>query len=68
LIGDIRDPEVCRRIVGESAATAGGVDILVNNVGINSSNPLVDIGFAAWSLVFVMKILSNVTYFYLDLP
>jgi len=60
LIGDISDPEVCRQIVADSAAAAGGVDILVNNVGISSSNPLVNVDFAAWSRVFDINLKTAV--------
>jgi NAD(P)-dependent dehydrogenase (short-subunit alcohol dehydrogenase family) len=45
---------------GISAGAAGGVDILVNNVGISSSNPLVGIDFAAWSRVFDINLRTAV--------
>lgn len=35
VVGDLRDADTCRRIVGEAAQRAGRLDALVNNAGAN---------------------------------
>jgi NAD(P)-dependent dehydrogenase (short-subunit alcohol dehydrogenase family) len=40
--GDIADPEVAERVVGEAVAKFGRVDTLVNNAGIFISKPFTD--------------------------
>jgi len=40
IVADVGDVADCARAVEQTVAAFGGVDILVNNVGINPSNPL----------------------------
>lgn len=43
---DSGDPAAVRRSIKETVATLGGLDILVNNVGVSRSGPLADMPFA----------------------
>lgn len=59
-LGDVSNPDQCRSIVAECVAAFGGLDILVNNVGISSGNPLVDLDFAGWDRVMEVNLKSVV--------
>lgn len=48
VVGDVADPEQCRRIVDESVAALGRVDVLVNNAGIFEAHPVETVSFEAW--------------------
>jgi L-fucose dehydrogenase len=37
VVADLRDPEVCQRVIADIAHSAGGIDALVNNAGVNDS-------------------------------
>jgi NAD(P)-dependent dehydrogenase (short-subunit alcohol dehydrogenase family) len=57
--GDITDGAVCTRIVGETVERYGGVDILVNNVGISGApGRLQDVDEASWDRVFDVNLKS----------
>ena len=57
--GDITDGTVCARIVGETIEQYGGLDILVNNVGISGApGRLQDIEEASWDRVFDVNLKS----------
>lgn len=43
---DSGDPAAVRRSIEETVATLGGLDILVNNVGVSRSGPLAEMPFA----------------------
>lgn len=57
-LGDVSNPDECRRIVRECVAAFGGVDILVNNVGISSGHGVIDVDFAGWSRVIEVNLKS----------
>ncbi|WP_434992375.1 SDR family NAD(P)-dependent oxidoreductase [Arthrobacter sp. Ld5] len=48
VVGDIGDPETCRRIVDEAVGGLGGVDVLVNNAGIFEAHPIDTVSFEDW--------------------
>ncbi|WP_394249378.1 SDR family NAD(P)-dependent oxidoreductase [Arthrobacter pityocampae] len=48
VVGDVADPEACRRIVGEAVVGLGGVDVLVNNAGIFQAHPIDAVSFDDW--------------------
>lgn len=37
IVADVRDPDACQRVIADIAQTAGGIDALVNNAGVNDS-------------------------------
>ena len=42
-VGDLSDPAVPERIVAETAEALGGLDVLVNNAGLTSAKPALDL-------------------------
>ena len=46
--GDLREPEAIERLMSE-AEDWGGVDVLVNNAGIQRTMPLVEVSSELWS-------------------
>lgn len=48
VVGDVADPEACRRIVDEAVGGLGGVDVLVNNAGIFEAHPIDTVSFDGW--------------------
>lgn len=48
VIGDVSEPATARRIVAETCAQLGGLDVLVNNAGIYAEHPLPATDYAAW--------------------
>jgi len=51
LIGDMGDPEVPERLVAETLAGLGGLDVLVNNAGTIRRAPAADTSDADWLAV-----------------
>lgn len=49
--GDLADPDVPARLVGEAVAAFGGLDAVVSNAGITSPAPLADLTVEAWDKV-----------------
>ena len=58
--GDIRSPEDCERIVAESIAAMGGVDVLVNNDGAPPVGELASFDDAAWAKAVDRNLMSVV--------
>jgi NAD(P)-dependent dehydrogenase (short-subunit alcohol dehydrogenase family) len=58
LAGDVSDPAACRRIVQETLAAFGGLDILVNNVGIARPMTLADVRVDDWRRLFDVNLTS----------
>ena len=48
VVADMTDPEACRRLVSDTIATAGSLDVLVNNAGIQHVAPIQDFPEAKW--------------------
>ncbi|GAB3019734.1 SDR family NAD(P)-dependent oxidoreductase [Natronobiforma cellulositropha] len=59
--GDVTNPEDVERLVEETVDTFGGVDVLVNNVGIlGSEKPFHEIPDAEWEAVIDVNIMAAV--------
>ena len=43
LVGDVSDPAACERMVAETAAELGRLDVLVNNAGVSVAKPLLEL-------------------------
>jgi len=41
--GDLSDPDVPKRLVGETASALGGIDVLVNNAGLSTAKPFLEL-------------------------
>ncbi len=52
VVGDVGDPQACRRIVDEAVGTLGAVDVLVNNAGIFEAHPIDAVSFDEWQEVW----------------
>ncbi len=48
IVADMTDPEACRRLVSDTIAAAGSLDVLVNNAGIQLVAPIQDFPEAKW--------------------
>jgi NAD(P)-dependent dehydrogenase (short-subunit alcohol dehydrogenase family) len=50
---DISDPDDCARLIADSHAAMGRIDVLVNNVGVNhGDNGPLDLDLAGWQEIF----------------
>ena len=58
--GDIRQAADCQRIVADTVAGLGGIDILVNNDGAPPLGPTLDFDDAAWLRAVEQNLLSVV--------
>ncbi|TPL91513.1 glucose 1-dehydrogenase [Mesorhizobium sp. B2-3-12] len=48
---DVTDVERCRAAVGEAARLLGGLDILINNAGVEEVRPSLDVDEALWDRI-----------------
>lgn len=55
LVGDLVDPAIPDRLVGEAVARLGGLDGLVSNAGINCPGRLLDLDPSDWDRVFAIN-------------
>jgi len=54
---DVSDADDCNRLVGETVAAFGGVDIFVNNAGIGfMMKPLLEVDPADWDIVIAVNL------------
>ena len=54
--GDLRDPDVCRRIVRTAIESKGGVDVLVNNAGDTSRGSLEHSSLEFWDNMMAVNL------------
>ncbi len=59
ILGDVRDPDDCTRIVDEAAAVLGGIDGLVCNVGIGRGLGLAGTDPDSWDDVLAVNLRSH---------
>jgi 3-oxoacyl-[acyl-carrier protein] reductase len=51
VMGDVGDPDSCRRIAGEAIARFGAVDALLNNAALRPNKPFLEMTEAEWRRV-----------------
>jgi 3-oxoacyl-[acyl-carrier protein] reductase len=68
LPGDLSDPDVPERIVGEAARAFGGLDILITNAGGPPSGTFESFDEAAWQKAVDLSLLSHVRLIRAALP
>jgi NAD(P)-dependent dehydrogenase (short-subunit alcohol dehydrogenase family) len=56
VVGDLSDPEVPARVVGEVASEFGRLDVLVNNAGITVSKPALELTAADFDSIFSVDV------------
>ena len=56
LVGDIREPDDARRLIGESLQRAGRLDLLVNNAGGQFFSPAERIATKGWRAVWRLNV------------
>ena len=59
IVGDVADPEVCRRMVDEAVAAFGGLDALALNVGIAAGRRLEGTTAEQWDYTFAVNLRSH---------
>ena len=52
VVGDVSDPETAERLVAETLAAFGRIDVLVNNAGVTSSKPALELTGEDFDLIF----------------
>ncbi|MGA2490966.1 MAG: SDR family oxidoreductase [Anaerolineales bacterium] len=68
LAGDVTDPEVPERLVGESARAFGGLDILITNAGGPPSGVFESFNEATWQKAIDLSLMSHVRLIRAALP
>ena len=68
LAGDVADPDVPERLVGESARAFGGLDILITNAGGPPSGAFESFNEAAWQKALDLSLMSHVRLVRAALP
>jgi glucose 1-dehydrogenase len=54
--GDVSDPETCERIVREAVEKLGRIDVLVNNAGVTSAKPALDLTAEDFDKIFTIDV------------
>jgi NAD(P)-dependent dehydrogenase (short-subunit alcohol dehydrogenase family) len=54
--GDLRDATVPQRLVDETVAAAGGIDVLVNNAGVVVAKPVLELTVEDFDTVFAVDV------------
>ena len=54
--GDVSDPEACERIVREAVEKLGRIDVLVNNAGVTSAKPALDLTSDDFDRIFTIDV------------
>jgi NADP-dependent 3-hydroxy acid dehydrogenase YdfG len=57
-VGDVRDPEVVRRLVDNAVANDGRLDIFVNNAGYSVLSPVLDGDVDSWRAMLETNVLA----------
>ena len=52
IVGDVSDPEACERIVREAVEKLGRIDVLVNNAGVTSAKPALELTAEDFDKIF----------------
>ena len=52
IVGDVSDPETDERLVREAVEALGSVDVLVNNAGVTSAKPALELGADDFDKIF----------------
>jgi glucose 1-dehydrogenase len=52
IVGDVSDPETDDRLVRETVEALGRLDVLVNNAGVSSAKPALELGAADFDTIF----------------
>jgi len=68
LAGDVADPDVPERLVGEAARAFGGLDILITNAGGPPAGAFESINEAAWQKAVDLSLMSHVRLIRAALP
>jgi len=68
LAGDVGDPDVPKRLVGEAVRAFNGLDILVTNAGGPPSGPFEKFGEADWQKAIDLSLMSHVRLIQAALP
>lgn len=56
ITGDVSDGDTVRRIVAQAASELGGIDVLVNTVGVRPRGGFLDVSPAAWDAVLATNV------------
>ncbi len=54
--GDLSDPDVPARLVIETADALGGIDVLVNNAGLSTSGPALELSVEEFDVTFAVDV------------
>src|SRR5262249_26257405 len=46
--GDVADPDAVRAFVDAAATALGGLDVVVNNAGVFTPHPMLDVSYVDW--------------------
>jgi NAD(P)-dependent dehydrogenase (short-subunit alcohol dehydrogenase family) len=57
--GDLSDPAVPERLVEETVAAAGGLDVLVNNAGLSTAKPFLELTADDFDLTFDVDVRAS---------
>jgi 3-oxoacyl-[acyl-carrier protein] reductase len=68
LAGDVADPDVPERLVGEAVRAFGGLDILITNAGGPPSGPFESFNEVAWQKAIDLSLMSHVRLIRAALP
>jgi NAD(P)-dependent dehydrogenase (short-subunit alcohol dehydrogenase family) len=56
VVGDLTDPEAPRRIVEETVGELGGLDVVVNNAGLSTAKPVLELTAEDFDLTFAVDV------------
>jgi NAD(P)-dependent dehydrogenase (short-subunit alcohol dehydrogenase family) len=56
VVGDVSDPETCKRLVGETVEKLGRIDVLVNNAGVTEAKPALELTPADFDKIFSVDV------------